>query len=131
MEAGVVVVHPRDDPRHDRLIVAQQLVVAPLGCMPREGLPETTIRAQAARQLTELRDRQCVRLDHAATAVRACVGNRRAGLVRVIASHAAPPSGPGGAGGATTGRSEPCSNWSMPTTRTIASIARSPYEEVS
>src|SRR3954447_20822695 len=121
VKARVMVVHPADQPHHHVLVVDEQLVGALVAVVADVRAPQLRSCGDVGDQLAEV---------HAATASR-LANSSRAGLRRVIASHAASPSGPGGAKRATTGRSEPCTSWSTPTTRTIASISRRPYEEVS
>src|SRR4051812_49331698 len=106
VEAGVVLVHPADQPDRD-LVVALQLDVDPLlARVPDETLPAPGVGGEVEDELLE-------------------VHRKRSGLTTVIACCAAGPSSDRLAG-ATTGRSVPYRSRSTPTTRSIASIARGP-----
>ncbi len=112
VEAGVLVVHPTDQPHRDVVVAAQLLVVPLVGRVLHEVLPDRRVGGQVA---DEGLQGGAVQLIH----------TKRSGLVTKRACSAAAPSEVS-AVGSTTGRSEPYSRRSTPTTRSIASIARGP-----
>src|SRR6476660_4162537 len=127
VEAGVVVLHPADEPDGD-VVVADELLVDALGrVVPDERAPQVGPFGEPGDEVLELWALQVAPerpRDHAGTSSAAgAPASSRAGLALVSAWSPAGPSRWTG-GLPTTGRSEPWTIWSTPTTPPTASIAR-------
>ena len=129
VEAGVVVVHPADQPDGDVVVAQQLLVDARARIVGDEVTPQLGTAGEPRDVALELGAVEVAAggtIDHAATRARSPAPcSRRAGLTVRSAAVAALPSRLG-TGSPTTGRSEPWTSASMPVTRMTASSARGP-----
>src|SRR6185312_9624126 len=120
VEAGVLLVHPADQPRR-HVVVAHQLRVAARGAVVLDQVrPQLGALGEALDELDQLGR------VHASTST----PSARCGFTVVRAYSTASPSTLGSAA-AMTGRSEPCTRRSTPTSRSIESRVRAPYDELS
>ena len=129
VEAGVVVLHPADEPDGEVVVADELLVDALGGVVADERAPEVAPLREPRDEVLELGALEVAPerpRDHAGTSSAAgSPASRRDGLALVSAWSPAGPSRWTG-GLPTTGRSEPWTSWSTPTTPPTASIARGP-----
>ena len=121
VEAGVLLVHPADQPRRD-VVVAQQLRVAARGAVVLDEVrPQLRALGEALDELDQLG-----RVHAGTSTPSAPLRVHRGQGVLAPRRRAAR-----GAAAAMTGRSEPCTRRSTPTSRSIESRVRAPYDELS